>query len=248
MFRFLLLILLPIVCFSADFSLMTFQKSGTHIYIKLFQEKFFGGLFPTDKKVGFSSPDMYYSVHFTEYEEVLDKIRMDPDHRVVLNIRDPRALALSMVDWTIEHGNMPFKDSPRKKAEWNLLSYREKVKSLFQPEIWGESRLLLELRCFSSFMERVPAENIYLSSFEKMVGSKGGGDDEIQKEEVLAIAEFFGLVLNDSQGSKIAQRLYGATYTFRKGKIDRWKEIFDEELYELSQPFLEEFMHAYGYK
>lgn len=61
--------------------------------------------------------------------------------------------------------------------------------------------------------------HVYTTSFERLVGNKGGGDDTAQREEIKNIYNH----LNDVFISYCQEHIYGDTRTFRKGQIGEGK-------------------------
>lgn len=72
-------------------------------------------------------------------------------------------------------------------------------------------------------------KNFYCTKFEDLVGSKGGGDDKKQINEVLNIAKHLGINLTAEKAKNVALKLFGNTGTFRKGKIGSWKTEFTQQ-------------------
>lgn len=68
---------------------------------------------------------------------------------------------------------------------------------------------------------------VYATTFEKLVGSRGGGDDAVQLQEIKNIAHHIGVILPDDRAHEIAKALFGR-FTFREGKIGAWKEHFSD--------------------
>jgi len=95
---------------------------------------------------------------------------------------------------------------------------------------------------------KVPADRLLIVSFERLVGSRGGGSDEEQLEEVRRVADFLSISYDEQQLKETAENLYGNTFTFRKGQIQRWKREFDADLMELYQDSFGEFLIEFGYE
>jgi hypothetical protein len=96
------------------------------------------------------------------------------------------------------------KNTIKKKANTELKSYSEKTTNI---------------------------ENLGLViKFENLVGPKGGGDLSLQKLEIMKIANYLNISLNEQQINYICKNLWGNTLTFRKGKIGDWKNYFSEEI------------------
>jgi hypothetical protein len=63
--------------------------------------------------------------------------------------------------------------------------------------------------------------------FEKLVGAKGGGTDEIQIEELRKIISHLEIPYTVSHVENIRTHLFGGTRTFQKGVIGRWRDCFN---------------------
>lgn len=72
-------------------------------------------------------------------------------------------------------------------------------------------------------------KNVYVTTFEKLVGLQGGGSSEEQFNEIKKISRHFDYNLTDEQIIHIQNNLYGGTPTFREGKIGSWRLIFKAE-------------------
>lgn len=69
---------------------------------------------------------------------------------------------------------------------------------------------------------------IYTTTFEKLVGPKGGGNKDVQIREIIAIAHHMGKRVSIHEATGIADKLFGPSVTFREGKIGSWKKYFSE--------------------
>lgn len=65
--------------------------------------------------------------------------------------------------------------------------------------------------------------------FEDLVGPKGGGTDEKQRQTISKIAKHIGVNISQQQIVQIASDLFGSTWTFREGQIGSWRKHFKEE-------------------
>ncbi len=86
---------------------------------------------------------------------------------------------------------------------------------------------------------------VYTTYFEKLVGSKGGGSDEEQFNEIKNISKHLGLEISDEKIKDVAGKLFGdndydwpidspsdflvGEKTFRSGQIGSWKSCFNEQ-------------------
>jgi len=80
--------------------------------------------------------------------------------------------------------------------------------------------------------------NTLIVRFEDLVGSKGGGSDEIQRNTIKAILEFSGISKYDNEIDKIQLSLFGGTHTFREGQINAWRKDVDSKTLELMKSTL----------
>lgn len=69
---------------------------------------------------------------------------------------------------------------------------------------------------------------VYCTSFEKLVGPRGGGFLELQLREIRNIANHLGIRVTDEQIRYIADQLFGR-FTFREGKIGAWRDHFSND-------------------
>jgi len=83
---------------------------------------------------------------------------------------------------------------------------------------------------YKLYLPWIKARKFYTVKFENLVGSKGGGSDDVQLLEIKNIANHLGLKLNDNQVKKIINDLFGQSSTFREGKIGSWKKYFTQDM------------------
>jgi hypothetical protein len=85
--------------------------------------------------------------------------------------------------------------------------------------------------------------------FEELIGEKGGGDDQIQKETVSRIAEYLGLKLSDQELAAVCAGLFWTkAETFRKGQIGSWREHFTPEHRAAFERVFGNLMEDFGYE
>ena len=74
---------------------------------------------------------------------------------------------------------------------------------------------------------------VLVCRFEDLVGPKGGGDLDKQKETLFCLAYHIGMELTQKKLDHIIEHLFGNTHTFRSGRIGSWKQNFDKEITQL---------------
>ncbi len=90
--------------------------------------------------------------------------------------------------------------------------------------------------------------NATIILFEKLIGDKGGGNNEIQKTEILKIAAALEIHLTEESQKKIANKMWGDTWTFREGQIGQWKLYFTEKHKEFFKTNMGDLLIELGYE
>lgn len=183
--------------------------------------------------------DEFLVAHLT-YDNRYEKILKDKNFKKILIIRDPRDQVVSRAFYFLKppHAlNCPgVKDIPFDRLLTMLIgdnsvphfadlltshiSYIEKPKAEYISNVAS---------FYNVFLGWMQSPICYTTTFEKIVGSRGGGSDEVQRQEIANIAKFLNNELSQERLDEIIQNLFGGTATFREGKIGSWKQHFTEE-------------------
>lgn len=147
-------------------------------------------------------------------------------------IRDPRDMIISMAHmvqngWNEEH--YPVVDD----LIYDFIDGRQKHFIRWGVEVHSAYPLLWELGVVGFYKLYLPwmkAKKFHTVYFENLVGSKGGGSDEIQLEEIRKIANHIKVKLSPEQLKKVHDQLFGGSRTFREGQITGWKKHFTPEM------------------
>ena len=147
------------------------------------------------------------------------------NYRIVLIIRDPRAVALSHACWVPTREFLPsyefYKDKTAdERLALAITGYR------IEPD--GPLELGLRRR-FEHVLPWMSHPQVYTTRFEWLAGPQSGGDRKVQLRELRNIAAHVGLLLTEERLMHVAEGLYGGTLTFKEGRIDRWREEFKEQ-------------------
>lgn len=224
-------------------ALLTIPKSGTHLLNKAVELITSQKVIPTNQfnpGTIFNSGN-YYVQHITEH---FDFIKEDPSIRKVLMIRDPRDTLISQIFWMQKKGKWLWCTPNVVAKSVNLLpTFDDKLKEaiLFPNEYYS---IAWFTRKAISWMQD---PNILTLRYEELVGPEGGGDRETQIKAVYRLAEFIGSPVTDEKAAEIADKLYGGTSTFRKGKKDGWPEYFSEDNKRLLKSVLGDEIIELGY-
>ncbi len=66
--------------------------------------------------------------------------------------------------------------------------------------------------------------------FEQLIGPRGGGDPDAQVATIQAVAQHLGRTLSAAEARGVGERAFGTAWTFRSGRRDGWRELFDDEV------------------
>ncbi len=216
---------------------ITIPKCGTNLLLKMLTEICYAQLAIPRKrffliddqavKILMTSPLFILIAHAIYVEKNIKKLN-DVRIKKVFIYRDPRDQIVSAAFWikTIERAP---------QHEWSLDELIDALitdGSMLWSTIFLAQNPWIHVKDVASFYNLyLPwrfEPNVYATTFEKLVGKEGGGDEETQIHEIIAIASFLGHVITREEAKKISSVLFGGTTTFREGKIGSWKEHFLE--------------------
>ncbi|NGX56908.1 MAG: hypothetical protein K1060chlam5_01161 [Candidatus Anoxychlamydiales bacterium] len=222
------------ICLQAEkpYFYRALPKSGTHLIMKT--------LYLLTGKA-------HYVAHFTKYVNTVDYlIEIHPSERTIIHIRDLRDFFVSHME-NIDRGvyNVIYKGGGFHKpvdtcwhiyANWLILSVEEKLTALItlQDELlpYPADCIRHNIITADDLMNR---KDVLVTKFENLIGEKGGGTRELQKNEIIKIANFIDVKVTDEKIESICDNLWGLSddqrynRTFNIGEIGRWKEYFTEK-------------------
>lgn len=228
-----------------DFFVLTVPKSGTHLILKLLlalSSKSRTGMYEIINKltVDLNIPpqtleqsflkwkqSQFFFLDHLDYTELLQTFQAShPEYIAIIHIRDLRDVFASWVDWTWEAIEEKF---PKTSFEQKLMHVLKNEFSI-APSNDMNSDIL------SVYKWLTKRSNIIMTRFEDLVGPKGGGSRQRQKETILKLTNALSIPLTQEKLEKILDDLWGIentpsilAVTFKQGKIGRWKESFNEE-------------------
>ncbi|MCK4943589.1 MAG: sulfotransferase domain-containing protein [Candidatus Aminicenantes bacterium] len=90
--------------------------------------------------------------------------------------------------------------------------------------------------------------NVLIVRYENLIGPKGGGTVNKQKEEIKMVANYLGCKRSDKDIEQMANNLWGSkTRTMKYGKSKYWKDKFTPEVNESFHKHYDHYMKKLGY-
>jgi hypothetical protein len=251
--------------FCPPFGLMTVPKAGTHLMLKLFfliqsREPFevrpflgieswnyftYGGnIEALSNKLDEMLNDHSFIYCHTDYSVLMQKfLSKHTDFPLLLGLRDLRDIFVSQVyfQWDIVEGII------------GPSSFDDKLTFLMKNEVVGyHPKLLVIYKHATAMMRLLYHKNSLIVRFEDLIGSKGGGDDNLQRETILSIAKRIGVSLSTNQLAEVQELLFGGEFllhpvNFRSGQIGSWKEHFKPHHIKLFSKKYGDLHKAFGY-
>lgn len=158
-----------------------------------------------------------------QFDKSITEIAHKNSVKIIHLTRDPRDVLLS-------HLNYIEKMDTTQMSHKFIVQYNNRMDKL-KAMIEGKRNILEPfLEVLDKFKPWIDAPNILVIKFEDLIGSKGGGSDEKQKESVKKICDFLSIELENNELKKICSLIYSPkSSTFNKGMIGNWENILDEK-------------------
>lgn len=229
-YKWVFIFLFTISCFASEqhYLLTSIPKSGSHLLVKLVSLLTGGRHVPgwngalsenqvEDVLLNLDYQERFPFCHANE-PHYLTFAKKHPEYVKLFQIRDLRDVLISAVFYFNS-----------KLEALGLTSFDEKLAFVLTSNTvysnWIENNAKLVTQWTS-------LPNTYLIRFEDLVGEKGLGSEEKQRELITLISSLLHIPLIQDQLDWIVTNLFGkedkhpATWTFRKGLIGEWKHLF----------------------
>lgn len=148
---------------------------------------------------------------------------------ILFMIRDPRDQLISITKWCCDKSKL--KSPEFSDMLLNFIDGKQRgpiyAVKMIKPASYMWSYGIADY--YTLYTPWMGADKVYTVHFENLVGSRGGGSDEAQAQEIANIAHHLNIRLTPQKIAAIADNLFGGTNTFNKGQIGTWKEYFTEE-------------------
>jgi hypothetical protein len=161
------------------------------------------------------------------------QLLVEHDIKVIFMYRDPRDQQFSMLNWLNDQQlqQVPFSQFGQALARGDLAWPFGSVTSLY-----------------ANFLRWKLEKNVYTTTFEKIIGSRGGGDDAVQLQELINIANFLEIDTTEDALRAIANKIYGVGSTFKFGKIGTWREFYTQENKDIFKAISGSLLQDLGYE
>ncbi|NGX56481.1 MAG: hypothetical protein K1060chlam5_00724 [Candidatus Anoxychlamydiales bacterium] len=241
-----------------EFVLLTIPKTGTHLLCKCLEliTGRYGlgwGVLPKDYNPYESYKDdiphiktkALYNDYITNFEvltfptlHVLNKNYYISNfyQKKIITLRDPRDQIISLVFHKMRENGDNLNQIDKDKIK-NKIKEVIRLTSQYKMDQMYKELLILKERGYC------------LIKFEDLIGPMGGGYLTKQKEAISKIANYINYPLNEKQINFISEFLHGANHpNFRVGRINQWKDYFDQEINELLYEYLGNVVINNGYE
>lgn len=168
--------------------------------------------------------NVFIQMHALPTPEIIDTLRAK-HYKVIFLMRDPRDVAVSLLHY-IEKG---WAYGPcRNDMAYGKLSLDEKLDELITGSRFGCAAVKEVIGLRIPWLHQDPSF-VYSAHFENLVGTAGGGSDDLQNLEIANIANHLSIFLTSELLEKVTTDLFGAPGTFRSGQIGSWKSQFSDQ-------------------
>jgi len=197
------------------------KKTTREIFINACKRDFIQKILAIQDPSTFS----HHLIYTAEYKDFIE--RYAPT--TLFLIRDPRDQLLSFTNWTCEQSKKGTVDFDNMILDFIDGKQRYKHCAVKMGTAADFIWTLGITEFYKLFLPWTSARNVYTVRFENLVGSKGGGSDELQIQEIRNIARHLKIPLTDKKLNSVTTNLFGGTGTFVKGQIGSWKKSFTPE-------------------
>lgn len=193
-------------------------------------------------------PKGCYILGHLPWTAALSPLLSELEYRHVFIIRDPRAVAVSLIDFILDSGKMPrrhfleadFKDrDPAQRLDFVLKGGHAARAGVEVQDFATVYRSMLNWR---------EAPDCLLLRYEDLVGAAGGGRAETQRQAVERLAGHLGAPLDGPVIGRLGEIYNPGARTFRHGSIDGWRRRLDAAGLERLREYCEPLCRAAGYE
>lgn len=170
----------------------------------------------------------FMGAHLVHDPRIEESIRRS-GAKLVTILRDPRAVVVSGVHYVAETEHIPGRD--------DALAVFPTRESMLQAMVHGHGQPGDRFHFpdigtrYAAYADWLDASIGVVVTFEDLVGARGGGSDDRQRETVGRLLDHLGYAAQGPSADELADRLFSdKSATFRKGRIDSWRDDLPAEL------------------
>ncbi|HEX2222692.1 MAG TPA: hypothetical protein VHN15_00650 [Thermoanaerobaculia bacterium] len=164
---------------------------------------------------------------------------------ILFNYRDPRAVLLSQVNYLLGKSQGGFTET----------SYHMVYSDILRAQPDEAAALDVAIRTMGDYLRQSFESSQWLlfhpracrMSYERLVGSRGGGSDAEQLRTVAAVMDHLGI--RDRDPAEVAGQLYDTGQrTFFRGQADAWREVYTPDQLRAFHRRYADLLELYGYE
>jgi len=229
---------------------ISLHKSGTHLIRKIIEDIGFEKInlreLTPDSISKIKSNQYYGSHHVPKYNAIYNKIENN-EISVIFHYRDPRDIVVSRFNWHHPSNNIVTNTTREflKKIYKRFDDDQEFLRFIISGEQHGpiEPNFIDQFKLSRGLLFH---PNVLKTNFESLIGSKGGGSDELQIRMIKSILNYLSI---SDDAEKIAKQAFSNTAkTFHKGKIGAYKTTFSKETLQYFNDLHHDILQQYGYE
>jgi hypothetical protein len=166
--------------------------------------------------------------------------------RIIFNYRDPRDTILSMVNFLCGRTKEGLSAFNNLRAFSGTLMAMDGIEERLTYALTDEA-FPCQADDFKRMLWLLHHPDVCKASFEELVGPSGGGSADAQLAAVTRLMDFLGITTTSPRD--IAGTLFNRdAFSFYRGQIGTWREVFTPEHHRLAQSRLGEVLPLYGYR
>ncbi|MEZ4698718.1 MAG: sulfotransferase domain-containing protein [Rhodothermales bacterium] len=181
----------------------------------------------------------FFTAHVGYSTALLDAV-VAHDITPIIVFRDPRAVLVSFVHYVAQRKEHVL------HGEYSKLSLEDRFEAVLNGRRFANAYLEpLRIRCLA-LEGWLTSEHTLKIRFEDLVGNRGGGSDEIQRDTLRRLSE--ALDIPNPPIDQVVGELFGpGRHTFRKGQIASWQEEIPADLLSAVDQKVGDIIERWGY-
>jgi len=187
----------------------------------------------------------HYLLAHIPYQECVAEMLQSMGIRTIFVIRDPRDVVVSQVHYVLKHSahylHSDYKKLPTDKERF-IAAILGVIRREGNYKSYGIAR---KLEITSGWRE---AESVLNLRFEDLVGERGGGSLGDQRRAIMQIGSHVGIEVSAQEARSIGEAAFGRGYTYRRGRIGSWRDVFDEEVKDIFKRAAGDYLLKTGYE